>query len=49
MTSSPAHLGPVRPTQDSRLAFQPATRGAITGGFWAERRQVHRQVTVPSV
>jgi DUF1680 family protein len=49
MTFPPLHRGPVRPTQDSRLAFQPATAGVITGGFWAERRQVNRQVAVPSV
>ena len=48
MPSSPAQPGPVRLTQDSRVAFRPANRAAITSGFWAERRRVNRQVTVPS-
>ena len=47
MSPSP-HRGPVRLTDASRVAFQPATRASVTGGFWAERRQVNRDVTVPS-
>ncbi|MGI8457088.1 MAG: glycoside hydrolase family 127 protein [Propionibacteriaceae bacterium] len=39
--------GPVHLTDTSRVAYRPATRGAITGGLWAERRQVNRDVSVP--
>ncbi|HKH56853.1 MAG TPA: beta-L-arabinofuranosidase domain-containing protein, partial [Propionibacteriaceae bacterium] len=46
--STPPQHGPVRVTEASRVAFQPATRATITGGFWAERRRVNRDVTVPS-
>src|SRR5215203_4752329 len=48
MMSTPPQHGPVRVTEASRVAFQPATRATITGGFWAERRRVNRDVTVPS-
>ncbi|HLM21386.1 MAG TPA: hypothetical protein VK390_07675, partial [Propionibacteriaceae bacterium] len=48
MLSSPAQPGPVRLTRNSRVSFRPASRAAITSGFWAERRRVNRQVTVPS-
>src|SRR5215213_8272461 len=44
----PPELGPVRLTDGSRVAFEPATGASISGGFWAERRQVNRDVTVPS-
>jgi uncharacterized protein len=44
----PPPLGPVRLTDSSRVAFQPATGASVTGGFWAERRRVNRDVTVPS-
>jgi DUF1680 family protein len=40
--------GPVRLTDRSRVAFRPATTGAITGGLWAERRQANREVSLPS-
>jgi uncharacterized protein len=46
--STPLQHGPIRVTEASRVAFQPATRATITGGFWAERRRVNRDVTVPS-
>ena len=48
MISPRPHLGPVRLTDASRVAFQPATRAVVSGGFWAERRQMNRDVTVPS-
>jgi uncharacterized protein len=48
MISGPPHLGPIRLTDTSRVAFQPATSASVTGGFWAERRQMNRDVTVPS-
>jgi DUF1680 family protein len=48
MLSSPAQPGPVRLTRHSRATFWPASRAAITSGFWAERRRVNREVTVPS-
>ncbi|MCW2811271.1 MAG: hypothetical protein JWP61_1729 [Friedmanniella sp.] len=40
--------GPVQLTDASRVAFRPATHGLITGGLWAERRQVNRDVSVPT-
>ena len=48
MLSSPAQPGPVRLTRHSRATFWPASRAAISSGFWAERRRVNREVTVPS-
>ena len=48
MLLSPAQPGPVRLTRHSRVSFWPASRAAIAGGFWAERRRVNREVTVPS-
>lgn len=48
MTDSPAaQIGPVRLTDQSRVAFRPATRASITGGLWAERRRANRDVSVP--
>jgi uncharacterized protein len=40
--------GPVRLTEHSRVAFRPAASGAITGGLWAERRRVNRDISLPS-
>ena len=42
-----AQPGPVRLTENSRVAFRPATRGSISAGLWAERRRVNRDVSVP--
>jgi DUF1680 family protein len=39
--------GPVRLTSSSRTALVPATRASITGGLWAERRRVNREVSLP--
>jgi DUF1680 family protein len=39
--------GPVRLTGSSRTALVPALRGTVTGGLWAERRQVNRDVSIP--
>jgi DUF1680 family protein len=45
----PARLvGPVRLTEQSRVALRPAAAGAITGGLWAERRRANREVSLPS-
>ena len=44
---SSAQPGPVRLTDTSHSAFRPSTRGLITGGLWAERRRVNREVSVP--
>jgi DUF1680 family protein len=38
--------GPVRLTSSSRTALVPALRGTVTGGLWAERRQVNRDVSI---
>jgi hypothetical protein len=42
-----AQPGPVRLTENSRVAFRPASHGSISGGLWAERRRVNRDVSVP--
>ncbi len=39
--------GPVQLTTTSRVGYLPATRGVITGGLWAERRRINRDVSVP--
>jgi uncharacterized protein len=39
--------GPVRLTSASRTTLVPALRGTISGGLWAERRQVNREVSIP--
>jgi len=39
--------GPIRLTGTSTVALRPATQGRITGGLWAGRRQVNRDVCVP--
>ena len=45
--SSPAEqAGPVRLVATTRTALVPATRGRVTGGLWAERRRVNREVSV---
>ncbi len=41
-----ATAGPVRLRSTSRTALVPATRAGITGGLWAERRRVNREVSV---
>ena len=38
--------GPVRLVDTSRTLLVPAVSGRVTGGLWAERRQVNRQVSV---
>jgi DUF1680 family protein len=43
-----SQAGPVRLTGTSHSAFRPATRGLITGGLWAERRRLNREVSVPA-
>ncbi len=39
--------GPIRLTDSSRVALRPAVEATITGGLWAERRAVNRDVCVP--
>ncbi|GAA1434668.1 glycoside hydrolase family 127 protein [Microlunatus lacustris] len=39
--------GPIRLTDASTVALRPALEGRITGGLWAGRRQVNRDVCVP--
>jgi uncharacterized protein len=40
--------GPVRLTASSATALRPAIAGEITGGFWADRRRVNREVSIPA-
>ena len=40
-------VGPIRPTSSSATALRPAIASEITGGFWAERRRVNREVSIP--
>lgn len=39
--------GPIRLTSSSALALRPATSARITGGLWASRREINRDVCVP--
>ncbi|MGV9847555.1 glycoside hydrolase family 127 protein [Streptomyces sp. NPDC003442] len=39
--------GPIRLSRDARTALRPATAARITGGFWAARRRVNAEVSVP--
>ena len=39
--------GPIRLTAGSATALRPATAGEITGGLWADRRRVNRDVSIP--
>ena len=39
--------GPVRLTGTSRTTLVPSLSGTVTGGLWAERRQVNRDVSIP--
>jgi hypothetical protein len=39
--------GPVCLTPGTITALRPATAGQITGGVWAERRRVNREVSIP--
>ncbi len=39
--------GPIQPTRDAAVLRRPASRGAITGGLWAQRRRINREVSVP--
>ncbi|MCW2805463.1 MAG: hypothetical protein JWN06_3680 [Propionibacteriaceae bacterium] len=38
--------GPIQLTDNSRVAFRPATQGVISAGLWADRRQVNRDISV---
>ena len=40
--------GPIRLTAKSTTALRPAMAGEITGGFWADRRRVNREVSIPA-
>ena len=40
--------GPVRLTASSATALRPAIAGEITSGFWADRRRVNREVSIPA-
>ena len=39
--------GPIRLTASSATALRPATAGEITGGLWADRRRLNREVSIP--
>ncbi|WP_375425678.1 glycoside hydrolase family 127 protein [uncultured Friedmanniella sp.] len=39
--------GPIRLTGSSAVALRPATRARVTGGLWASRREINRDVCVP--
>ena len=40
--------GPIRLTASSATALRPATAAEITGGLWADRRRVNREVSIPA-
>jgi uncharacterized protein len=39
--------GPIRLTVRSATVFRPGTAGEITGGLWADRRRINREVSIP--
>ncbi|MCP9211872.1 glycoside hydrolase family 127 protein [Streptomyces sp. NEAU-Y11] len=39
--------GPIRLSPEARTALRPATAARITGGFWATRRRINAEVSVP--
>ncbi len=39
--------GPIRLTATSATALRPSTAAEITGGLWADRRKVNREVSIP--
>ena len=39
--------GPIRLTASSATALLPATAAEITGGLWADRRRLNREVSIP--
>ena len=48
MTRTGQHrVGPIRLTASSVTALRPATAAEITGGLWADRRRVNREVSIP--
>src|SRR5687768_5271006 len=40
--------GPIRLTARSATALRPATAGQISGGLWADRRRLNRDVSIPA-
>ncbi len=40
--------GPVHLGRGSRAVLRPASAAEVTGGLWAERRRVNREVSIPS-
>ena len=47
MTQTSQRGGPIRLTETSTTALRPAIAGEIIGGFWADRRRVNREVSIP--
>ncbi|HVD80649.1 MAG TPA: beta-L-arabinofuranosidase domain-containing protein, partial [Propionibacteriaceae bacterium] len=48
MTQTSQRGGPIRLTETSTTALRPAIAGEIIGGFWADRRRVNRDVSIPA-
>ena len=48
MTLASPDTGPAHLTKQSHAAFRPVQEAGITGGFWADRRRINREVSVPS-
>ncbi|EFL28981.1 putative cytoplasmic protein [Streptomyces himastatinicus ATCC 53653] len=40
-------VGPIRLSQDAHTALRPPVMARITGGFWAAKRRVNAEVSVP--
>jgi uncharacterized protein len=45
--TSQRHGGPIRLTASSTTGLRPAKAGEITGGLWADRRRINREVSIP--
>lgn len=41
------NFGPVHPSRDATSALRPVAHAGIDGGFWAERRRVNAEVSIP--
>jgi uncharacterized protein len=46
--TSQRHGGPIRLTASSTTVLRPAFASEISGGFWADRRRVNREVSIPA-
>ncbi|MFD5322165.1 glycoside hydrolase family 127 protein [Streptomyces sp. NPDC127098] len=46
-TPAPSPVGPVHPGPAAHAALRATARATVTAGFWAERRRVNAEVSIP--